>query len=249
MLKPAIVVALVGTLATPTLADHYKSGVAMPRDLLPPVSDEPRFGPEGGDAAVDIAGDYPWGQVEGNLFNVAHRYGREGGEGGEGGKGGERYYDFPRHHHARIDRHVGPPPVAAPCGSNQLLGTLLGAAAGGFLGSKVGKGSGQLAAVAAGTLLGAFIGRDIGASLDRADLACAELAAERAHNAPIGTRISWNNPDNGHSGTITPVREATRRATGQYCREYQQTVTIGGRTEQAYGTACRKPDGSWQVVN
>ena len=48
MLKPVTVVALIGALATPALADHYKSGVAMPRDLLPPVSDEPRFGPEGG---------------------------------------------------------------------------------------------------------------------------------------------------------------------------------------------------------
>jgi surface antigen len=26
-------------------------------------------------------------------------------------------------------------------------------------------------------------------------------------------------------------------------------VIIGGQEETAYGTACRKPDGSWQVVN
>ena len=26
-------------------------------------------------------------------------------------------------------------------------------------------------------------------------------------------------------------------------------VNIGGKTEQAYGTACRQPDGSWKVVN
>jgi len=24
---------------------------------------------------------------------------------------------------------------------------------------------------------------------------------------------------------------------------------VGGRTEQAYGTACRQPDGSWQIVS
>lgn len=33
-----------------------------------------------------------------------------------------------------------------------------------------------------------------------------------------------------------------------YCREYQQQVLVGGRWEQAYGTACRRPDGSWQIV-
>ena len=97
--------------------------------------------------------------------------------------------------------------------------------------------------MAAGTLLGAFIGRDISASLDGADLACAGLAAERAHNAPIETRISWNNPENGHSGTLTPIGESIHRATGRYYREYQQTVAVGGKTEQAYGTACRQPAG------
>jgi triosephosphate isomerase len=36
---------------------------------------------------------------------------------------------------------------------------------------------------------------------------------------------------------------------GRYCREFQQTVTIGGRTEQAYGTACMQPDGAWEVIS
>jgi len=26
-------------------------------------------------------------------------------------------------------------------------------------------------------------------------------------------------------------------------------VTVGGETEQAYGTACRQPNGSWKIVN
>jgi len=26
-------------------------------------------------------------------------------------------------------------------------------------------------------------------------------------------------------------------------------VTIDGRTEVAYGTACRQPDGSWKIVD
>ena len=32
-----------------------------------------------------------------------------------------------------------------------------------------------------------------------------------------------------------------------YCREYQHTVTIDGKQEKAYGTACRQPDGSWKI--
>jgi len=36
---------------------------------------------------------------------------------------------------------------------------------------------------------------------------------------------------------------------GRYCREFLQEVVIGGRKEQAYGTACRQPDGSWEVIS
>lgn len=65
---------------------------------------------------------------------------------------------------------------------------------------------------------------------------------------PVGQQIAWNNPQTGNSGTITPIREGTSQTTGWYCREYQTTVRIGRRDEQAYGTACRQPDGSWQIV-
>jgi surface antigen len=127
-------------------------------------------------------------------------------------------------------------------------GTLLGAIGGGLLGSQIGGGKGTLIAVGAGTLLGAFIGHQIGESLDKADVDYARRAQDRAHTAPIGQQITWSNPESGHSGTITPRREGTDSA-GNQCREYQQTVTVGGKTEQAYGTACRQPDGSWKVVN
>lgn len=35
----------------------------------------------------------------------------------------------------------------------------------------------------------------------------------------------------------------------EYCREYTKTVSINGRSERAYGTACYKPDGSWEIVS
>jgi hypothetical protein len=36
---------------------------------------------------------------------------------------------------------------------------------------------------------------------------------------------------------------------GQYCREYQGGMTVGGYPQRGYGTACLMPDGSWRVVN
>ena len=133
-------------------------------------------------------------------------------------------------------------------GPKQGFGTLGGAAVGGLLGSRVGGGSGKLAATAAGTLLGAFLGSEIGSSLDRADQQYAAGAINQAYAAPIGQQIVWNNPESGNHGVVTPTRDGYQPGTNAYCREYTQTVTVGGRTQQAFGQACQQPDGSWKIV-
>ena len=134
-------------------------------------------------------------------------------------------------------------------GTKQTVGTLAGAGAGGLLGAQVGKGSTRLAATAAGTLLGAFLGSEVGRSLDRADAAHASQAQYQAlEYTPSGYSTSWRNPDTGHHGSVTPI-ETYQSFDGGYCREFQHDAQIGGRTRSVYGTACRTPDGQWQVVN
>jgi len=44
----------------------------------------------------------------------------------------------------------------------------------------------------------------------------------------------------------SPVYQA---ADGRYCREYQATISVAGRLQQSFGTACLQPDGSWRIVN
>jgi surface antigen len=142
---------------------------------------------------------------------------------------------------------VGEPPPSGPAMDQTTGGTILGAIGGGIAGAQFGHGSGKLAATALGTLLGAFIGHEVGQSLDRADVLASERAAQSAYAAPVGRSITWSNPQSGHSGTITPIRNGTD-SSGNYCREFQQTVVVGGKTSKAYGTACRQPDGAWEVI-
>lgn len=130
----------------------------------------------------------------------------------------------------------------------QSAGTVLGGIGGAVIGAQFGQGTGQLAATAAGTLLGAFIGSEIGKSLDTADRQAMARATEQAHYAPVGETISWNNPDSGHYGSVTPVRDGRSQSNGAYCREYRTTVVIDGRSEDAYGMACQQPDGTWRIV-
>ncbi len=132
-------------------------------------------------------------------------------------------------------------------GRKETIGTVGGGAAGAIVGAQMGGGKGQLVAIAAGTLLGVLLGGEIGRQLDDADRAAANRAYQQAQTAPIGQNIAWNNPDSGNTGAVTPVRDGTS-AGGEYCREFQQTVNIGGRNEQAYGVACQQPDGSWRMV-
>jgi surface antigen len=133
-------------------------------------------------------------------------------------------------------------------GMKEGVGTILGGVGGAVVGSQFGKGNGQLAMVATGTLLGAFLGNQIGQSLDKADAMYANRAANQAfETAPSGTSTAWRNPDSGNSGTVVP-KPAYQASNGEYCREFTQTVSVGGRAQEAYGTACRQPDGSWRIV-
>ena len=116
------------------------------------------------------------------------------------------------------------------------------------MGSQIGGGRGQLAAVAVGTVAGAFLGREVGGSLDKADRLFAERAAQTTlEHGPSGRTSAWRNPDSGHAGTITPTR-TYRTAEGEPCREFETTVTIDGRNERARGRSCRQPDGRWRIV-
>jgi surface antigen len=131
--------------------------------------------------------------------------------------------------------------------SNEEAGTVLGGIGGALLGSQVGGGRGQIAATAVGTLMGAALGSRVGKSLDRADMAYYNRASQNAlETMPAGQTLPWSNPQSGVRGTVTPS-SYYQTDNGNYCREYTQTITVGGRTEEGYGVACRQPDGSWKI--
>ena len=132
--------------------------------------------------------------------------------------------------------------------SREAMGNLIGGAAGAWAGSTIGDGGGRIVATAAGTMLGSMIGSEIGRTIDETDLRYAQNAQQTAYRAPVGETITWHNPETDHRGTVTPTRQGTS-ASGGYCREFQQTITIDGQQERGYGIACRQPDGSWKIVS
>jgi surface antigen len=125
-------------------------------------------------------------------------------------------------------------------------GAALGAAGGGLIGAAAG---GSPAAIIGGVLIGGLLGGAIGNALDQRDKQLLYQNQQAAlESQRTGQTSTWKNPDTGHYGSVTPVKTYENES-GQYCREFQEKVTIDGKTNQAYGTACRQPDGSWKIVN
>ena len=138
----------------------------------------------------------------------------------------------------------------ATMSENESAGTILGGVAGAVVGNQFGKGSGKTVATALGAIIGATAGRNIGQSLDERSRQRAGAAAEKAlDTAAVGESITWENQANESGpahGSATVTRQGSN-SEGRTCREFQQTVTVGGREEQSYGTACRDENGDWKL--
>jgi surface antigen len=134
-------------------------------------------------------------------------------------------------------------------GSSTTTGALLGGIAGGVAGSRFGGGAGKLVATGAGALGGALLGGMLGRAVEPSDEAHAQAGTVRAlEETRIGETVTWNNPGTGSAGTVTPTGQYTD-ASGRNCREFRQSVNVGGRIEEAVGTACEQPDGRWRIAS
>ena len=131
---------------------------------------------------------------------------------------------------------------------DEVVGTLLGAAVGGLVGSQIGGGTGNKIAIGAGVLAGGYLGNRIARNLSCRDIEYHNTTTQNTlETQRTGTTGSWNNPDSGHSGSITPTRTYTA-TTGRPCRDFTQTIMVDGQPEEIQSTACRNDDGTWELV-
>lgn len=128
-------------------------------------------------------------------------------------------------------------------GHNVTGATLAGTAAGGLLGAAFFHGGGAWVGILGSALVGGVIGNFVGKRMDEQDQI---NMANAVTSTPIGREATWKN---SHDVTyvVRPVHEYRRGS--RYCREYQTTVEIGGQVRNAFGTACRMPDGQWKLMN
>jgi len=99
---------------------------------------------------------------------------------------------------------------------------------------------------AAGRVEGSLITRNAALGLSREDQTVALQAEFRAlETTPAGAAVSWRNPATGHSGDVLPG--PAYQVNSQSCRDYTHSVEAEDAAS-FQATACRGPDGVWQVV-
>jgi surface antigen len=127
-------------------------------------------------------------------------------------------------------------------GHDHAAGTVLGAIAGGVLGSAVSHGNGG--AVIGGAVLGGLAGNAISRDMDCSDRPYAARAYDDSFHGRIGVRREWNNgPNRGYVVTDREYRRGPR-----VCRDFTQVVYRHGREFDRHGTACQRRNGEWEFL-
>jgi len=127
--------------------------------------------------------------------------------------------------------------TATGCATPSGQGAAVGAAGGGLVGAAVGGRTGLLVGAALGGLFGYGVGRAIEIE-DQREVAYA-LEYDRA--------VRWENPDTGYRYQVEPTRTFVQR--GRECRDFRMLAEVDGQPQEVYGTACRRGDGSWEVLS
>ena len=91
-------------------------------------------------------------------------------------------------------------------------------------------------------------GTELVGALEATDLDFERHAVARTlETLPSGETGGWSNPQSGHAGSVTPL--TTYRATsGEFCREFRETVSTDAETREGRRIGCRLLDGSWKIV-
>ena len=151
----------------------------------------------------------------------------------------DRYRTDPYRHETRYER--GSYYYGSDCGGNNAAGTVLGAIAGGLIGSAASHGNGG--AVMGGVILGGLAGNTISSNMNCNDRRMAMGSYSQGFDGRVGQRYDWRNRDGGSYGSFTPTREYSRD--GNTCRDFREAGYSNRRSYNRTGTACRHNDGNW----
>jgi surface antigen len=127
--------------------------------------------------------------------------------------------------------------LVSACATKSQTGTAVGVGAGALVGHAVGGDVGMLL----GGALGGVLGYTAGTAMEQEDRRRIAYSLER--NEPM----EWRNTQTGGQYRVEPID--TRYQQGRECREFRLLAEVEGTPDEMRGTACRRPDGSWEMLS
>ncbi|MGD9597347.1 MAG: glycine zipper domain-containing protein [Steroidobacteraceae bacterium] len=125
------------------------------------------------------------------------------------------------------------------CDTDQILGAV-GAVTGAVIGNRTASPENRTVATIIGALIGGIVGARIGDRIDDRDRACVGQALELV---PVGSQVTWRNPDSRIDYTLRPIRDVDAR-----CRDYELRASDGSRRSAETLRACRRDESSAWVA-
>jgi surface antigen len=141
--------------------------------------------------------------------------------------------------------------VAAACparaGDGEMIGTGVGAAMGGLVGSQIGHGTEQIVSTGIGVAVGGAVGNTVGHAMDASGNTVAYGGGRPAFYSDPAP-IAYGTYAPNYVAPPAPPPTYVDQQTQTYCRQYSQEINIAGHAEESYGTACLQPDGTWRIM-
>ncbi|MBF0429379.1 MAG: glycine zipper 2TM domain-containing protein [Magnetococcales bacterium] len=134
-------------------------------------------------------------------------------------------------------------PALSGCVDNKAqAGAGVGALGGGLAGSLLGKSKNKEQNALIGAAIGGVVGYAIGNEMDKNDKAKLNQAME---TLPSRQTSTWVNPDTRTQYAVTP--QPAYQVDGRQCRQAEIASVIDGKRETVVKTACRGPNGQWEI--
>jgi surface antigen len=132
--------------------------------------------------------------------------------------------------------------VASGRCNRDAIGAVVGGVVGGAIANRVGD-QNRVVATIIGIAAGAWIGHRIGRELDERDRSCFGHALDIGE---AGRPVTWTNETSNVRYELVPGADRLRN--GVSCREFTLMATSGRESSRRGGVACQAEPGVWQVV-
>ncbi|NGZ07350.1 MAG: glycine zipper 2TM domain-containing protein [Magnetococcales bacterium] len=134
-------------------------------------------------------------------------------------------------------------PLVTGCMDNKAQqGAGIGALGGGLAGSLLGPSKNKEQNALIGAAIGGVLGYTVGNEMDKNDRAKLNQVFE---TVPSRQTTTWVNPDTRTEYAVTP--QPAYQVDGRECRQAEIASVINGKRETVVKTACRRPDGRWEI--